>query len=590
MSTNRYAQLAVLLCAAALLLAGCGGGSGVSQSAHSQLQEAFDDVLMAHEAEEAAREEAEERAAAERAAKEQAEAEAAEQERRAAAAAAAERQAQQERDAAQAQRDAAQEQIQEAEEEAAQAQQSAREAEARAAEVERTREASQRAQYLQAEILSLPVPVPLGTDITMNVPSRGRLDLRRPGTSWRQATLGGAGLRSTTMPLTSPVNTGKTVVYSDRELSRLLLEHFGFLRDPNNLNLLEFTAAALTFSAVDADGESTDGVVNTSVGGTDAWKLTLPRGSLPNGIPKLVSQIPDPNNPGSFIAPTGLNAARTADSYPLSLFGMSGQLVCPGCNVTLTPTYSAAVNANGQYELQSVAVASSTGTQTDLRFGPSGSPSVHFYNGSDFLGDHEYMVFGYWREDPKSPASPYDDGAIGVFADAVAGAASLALPATINATYRGTAVGMYVEQELSDPIDTHRQGEFVASAILTVAGANTSISGTIRDFAVTPTGGSAMPHRSERWVVRLLDKDANATNPIVLNNESGSTMGDWNHEYVQAHQYAGQHSAHTTNRDTPTGVTGTFNARIGTISRTDQHEDDIDMDALHIIGAFGAHQ
>ena len=584
MSTNRYAQLAVLLCAAALLLAGCGGG-GVSHSAHSQLQDALDDALAAHEAEEAARQAAEAREAEEAAAR--AEAEAAEAEAEAARLAA--EQARQEAEAeaaeaerlaqeAEAERLAAEQEALAAEEAAAQARHEAQEAEAEAAEVIRTREASQRAQYLQAEMLSVAVPPPLGTDVIMNVPSRGRLELTRPGTSWRMATLGGAGLRSATMPLTSNANTGKTVVYTDRELSRPLLDHFGFLRDPNNLNVLEFTTpGTLTFSTVDADGQSTNGLVDTSVGGATAWQLTLPLGSGTGRIPRTS-------------ATSGAGTAVSDDSYALALFGMSGQLLCPGCEIELTPTYSSNLNANGEYDLQTVAVASSTGAQTDLRFDPSGSPSVNFYNGADFLGDLEYMVFGYWREDPRSPASPYDSGAIGVFADAVSGAGTQALPATINATYRGTAVGMYVEQELADPIDTHRQGEFVANAILTVAGANASISGTIRDFAVTPTGGSAMPHRSERWVIRLLDKVANATNPIVLNNESGSTTGEWNHEYVQAHEYAGRHSAHTTNRDTPPGVTGTFNARIGTISRTDQHVDDIDMDALHIIGAFGAHQ
>ena len=573
---SKYFGIGVGVVALCLALLGCGGDGGVSHSAHGQLQEALDDALMAHEAEEAARAEAEADAAAEKAAREEAEAEAAKQQRRADAAVAAEQEAQR-------QRDAAQEQIQEAEEEAEQAQQSAREAEERAAEVERTREASQRAQYLQAEMLSLDVPVPVGTDITMNVPSRGRLEFRRPGTSWRPATLGGSGLRNTTMPLTSAVNTGKTVVYTDRELSRPLLEHFGFLRDPNNPNLLEFTTGALTFAAVDADGESTDGVVDTSVGGMDMWKLTLPRGSLPDGIPKTVPGTPDTNTPPNYSEPPGLETARTDDSYPVSLFGMSGQLVCPGCDVTLTPTYANAVDENGRYVLESVAVGGA-----NLRFDPSGSPSVHFYNGSDFLGDYEYMVFGYWREDPKSPASPYDDGSIGVFAKAFDGTGSLAVPGTINATYRGVAVGMYVEQELSDPIDTHRQGEFVANAILTVAGVPDDITGTIRDFAVTPTGGSALPHRFERWVVRLLDQSG--ANPIVLNNESGTTTGGWVHEYVRAHEYAGRDSDHTTNRDTPTGVTGTFNARIGTISRTPQHVDDIDMDALHIIGAFGAHQ
>ena len=164
-----------------------------------------------------------------------------------------------------------------------------------------------------------------------------------------------------------------------------------------------------------------------------------------------------------------------ADSYPLSLSGIAGQLVCPGgCEVELTPTYVVDPEDATNFIVGSVAVTDGT-DQTNLRFDPSGAPLVHFYNGSAFEGDHEYMVFGYWREDPISPISPYDSGSIGVFAQAInstaTGTESQGLPGTIDATFRGTAVGMYVEQEQRDPIDTHRQGEFVASAILTVDGA-----------------------------------------------------------------------------------------------------------------------
>ena len=483
------------------------------------------------------------------------------------------------------------------------AQEEIAEAQAEIAQQNQTAEARQRAQYLQAEMLSLTVPAAdtLGTDVTMNVPSRGRLELRRPGTSWQMATLGGSGLRSTTMALTSSVNTGKTVVYSDRELSRPLLEHFGHLRDPNNRNLLEFTAGELIFAMVDEDGESMDGVVATSPGNTiDMWKLT-------HRIPKTVARDLRVNDQGQpvdtndqlvtnrddyvYEVNTEREGPKTAKSYPLSLFGIGGALVCAGdCDITVTPTFDVDPDNAARSVLQSVEV--SAATQTNLRFDPSGSPSVHFYNGSDFLGDYEYMVFGYWREDPESPASPYDDGAIGVFANVVEGGGSLALPTgTINATYRGTAVGMYVEQELSEAIDTHRQGEFVANAILTVAGAHASITGTIRDFDVTPTAGSAMPDRHERWVVRLLDKSTVTDNPIVLNNESGSSVGGWSHGYVKAHAYAGRDSAESdADRGIPPGVTGTFNARIGNIARTGQQTDDIDTDALHIIGAFGAHR
>ena len=464
------------------------------------------------------------------------------------------------------------------------------EAEAEIARQAQTAEASQRARYLQAAFLL--VPPAAGSEIKMNVPSRGRLELTR-GESWRRATLGGSGLRSTTMALTSTVNTGKTVVYSDRELSRPLLEHFGSLRDTVNPNQLMFTDEQLGFSMVDADGESTDGDAVATVGSStimDMWKLT-------HGIPKTVARdlitdedgdpVLDSDGDRTYQANTERQAAKTKKSYPLSLFGIGGTLVAAGGgDVIVTPTFEVDPDNPARSLLQSVEVSG-----TGLRFDPSGSPSVHFYNGSDFLGDYEYMVFGYWREDPKSPASPYDSGAIGVFADAINHTTSVAVPATFTATYRGKAVGLYVEQEQTDAIDTHRQGEFVANAILRVgteagvAAARNTITGTIRDFDATPTGGSSEPESVGRWVVRLNTQTAD--NPITLNNQSGETGGAWNHEYVQAHQYAGGSDAE---RAIPPAVTGTFNAFIGDIARDADVTSRVAGDSLHIIGAFGAHR
>ena len=165
--------------------------------------------------------------------------------------------AEEERDTAQAAVETAQQEAQEAVETAQEAVETAeQQAQQQAQQRVQGQEASQRARYLQAAFLL--EPPALDSDIQMNVPSRGSLVLTR-GTSWGRATLGGSGLRSATMPLTSTVNTGKTVVYTDRELSRLLLEHFGHLRDPSNRNLLTFTDGELNFSTVDADGESTNG-------------------------------------------------------------------------------------------------------------------------------------------------------------------------------------------------------------------------------------------------------------------------------------------------------------------------------------------
>ena len=61
--------------------------------------------------------------------------------------------------------------------------------------------------------------------VEITVPPRSSsLHLKRDGYS--PATLDGSGLRSATMTLIDTGDTGKTVVYTDRELNRQLLEHY----------------------------------------------------------------------------------------------------------------------------------------------------------------------------------------------------------------------------------------------------------------------------------------------------------------------------------------------------------------------------
>ena len=261
--------------AVALAMLGCGsdGDSGIAriQSLETELEAAQQQAeALQRQAEEAQRQADEENEATEAAQLAQRRAELLRQI------------AEEERRQAEEERDAAQGQIDDAEEAAAAAVASAAEAEAEAAEVIRVREASQRAQFFQAAFPTAravaangnPVALPpLRTDIIMNSPVRGRLDVTRGG--WQASTLGGSGIRSTTLPLTSSANTGKTVVYTDRELSRPLLEHFGSQRDPNNLNVLRLQAP-LTLTTVNADGESTPSM----------WQLRLPIGSGPMQIPE----------------------------------------------------------------------------------------------------------------------------------------------------------------------------------------------------------------------------------------------------------------------------------------------------------------
>ena len=78
------------------------------------------------------------------------------------------------------------------------------------------------------------------------------------------------------------------------------------------------------------------------------------------------------------------------------------------------------------------------------------------------------MVYGYWREDPTSPAADYH---VDVFAQAINASSASPIPGTFTATYDGTAVGMYVEQDPNNAVDTHRQGEFTADVFLEVSNA-----------------------------------------------------------------------------------------------------------------------
>ena len=374
-------------------------------------------------------------------------------------------------------------------------------------------------------------------------------------------------------------DSGKTVVYTDRGLSRPLLEHFGAQRDP--MDMTRFTTLLVSGSPLLLPGTGTFPHPQTS----DQWRIT-------HTVPTSVSIRREANTDTWDVS--GLPAAntKTATSYTGSLYGNSGSFVCggaDGCRVQVVPTYNAPALPAGQTTdtrltapapLTSVAVSVTAGT---LFFKPSGSPTLQLYEDGPVGSDDEYMVFGYWREDPTSAAADYQ---VGVFAQAFTDNVDAAtdgdgtsrpIPDNFTATYDGTAVGMYVEQDPNNAVDTHRQGEFVADVFLQVNGADESIQGTIDDFVTTPTGGSAEPRTSSRWVVRLLNAPDNGNNSstAVIENLTGVKHGSWGYAYVPAHE----HAAFDTPTATPTGtippaVTGTFNTRI--------------EDFVHLLGAFGA--
>ena len=466
----------------------------------------------------------------------------------------------------------AQQELETAEEEAEEAQQQAEEARQEAEQRTSDLDANQRAQNLRSTFPGTFTAAPV-SPVDMTV-SRGGLRLTRSRHS--DATLSGAGIRSATMTLTAGGDSGKTVIYTDRELSRKLTDHYGAQWDKTNarFNLL------LTAAADAASGIAVGSINYPGTGQTPApkWRIT------PSGVPtSLTGEDLDDNAATPTTLPSGATTDNTkmATSYPGDLYGLSGSFVCAGvdgCQVQAAPTYSPAPTTptSGRHALQSVALTA-TDVAGTVYFKPDGSPSIQLYEGGPVGPDAEYMEFGYWREDPTSAAGIYR---FGVFAEVTApdGAPTGAFPA-FGATYDGTAVGAYVEQDPNDPVDTHRQGEFTADVSLTATSA-TAVYGTVDDFVVTPTGGSAAPRTSDRWVLTLIN---NGPRAVHLNLAGGGTRGNpadgagtvttttgaWTHAFVPHHA----HTADAANT-APPAVTGVFVARI--------------VDFLHLVGAYGA--
>ena len=288
--------------------------------------------------------------------------------------------------------------------------QRADEAEQRATEAaqrESDQEANQRAQNFKAAfpsgtadaLATLTAPAP-PVDMTV---ARGSLRLTRSRHS--NASLSGNGIRSATMTLTSGGDPGKTVVYTDRELSRPLLEHFGTARDENDMTRFALGAAPLTLPSPILVADTT-------------WNVG-------HGLSTSIAGVDDDNDPQTDpVLPSDANTARDPrSSYSGSLHGLAGDFVCSGagCQVQVTPTYGGL--SNGRFSLQSVAIAATAGGT--LYFRPRGSPSIQLYEGGPVGADSEYMVFGYWREDPTSVAGRYQ---FGVFAEAFGAGGAGALP------------------------------------------------------------------------------------------------------------------------------------------------------------------
>ena len=421
-------------------------------------------------------------------------------------------------------------------------------------------EANQRADNLKTELEANRVGATASpSPVDMTVPTRGSLRLVRGGHS--TGSLDGAGLRSTTLRLTSGADSGKTVVYTDLELSRVLLDHYGDSHDATDMTRLDISDAELGTGVTITGGVISETSMAWDIShGLSASLAAVHVDDDDNSATPASNDDTDPTTTDTRVIPPDANDPEDPrDFYSGSLHGVSGRFVCGGadCQITLMPGYSDTPNNQGRYPLDTVTITGAGG----LFFKPnSATATIPLFTGGPVGHDSEYMVFGYWREDPTSAAGEYE---FGVFAEAVGTGDIGTFPGTV--TYDGTAVGAYVEQDPNDPVDTHRQGEFTADVFLEATSA-TDISGTIDDFVATPTGGSAAPRTSDRWVVTLHDDTGR---PVSINLADGGS-GTWTHEFVPHHATASP----DVEAAGPSAVTGVFDVAV--------------TDFVHILGAYGA--
>jgi len=578
MSTRKFTALAL----GVLLLAGCGGGANLKfeeqlkadlAASEAQVAKLTQDVAAALEtARQATEDAAEARRDATNAARRATEAEkkAADAEaardadvaryrKEAEDAKAAEQAALQAATAAQAQADAALQQAQQAQQQQQQAQQQAEEARQQA----QSAEAIQRARNLLAAFgVTATTAVPAEeamSPVTMSVPSRNTLRFAQGDRSVSSiSTPSLSGERGARLTRTRG-GTDTTVVYTDRELTRALLDHYA-------------AAVAEGATQIDIDdaspgGPGFDSGTTNFFPANSHWKVSH---GFPSSRPPATAQAdlpPVKPSPGS--------------SFPGSLHGIPGQFICAGvagCKIELTSVY-ARDESTDPWALTTVTMAlASTPAGATLYFKPN-SASASVSLGTEGIGspgitmdDGQYMTFGWWGHEPASLNGEYE---FHVFSDVTGGGLDITAAATTTsgtAEYDGTAVGLYVDQDAT----TARQGEFTAEVRLTADfGTSPSLEGVIDNFQTTPRGASAAPALSDSWVVELNSDGADVDSaPDARIRRTGSTStGVWSSTFVPRHPGACAADA-CGGAAKPPAVTGTFDTEITNL--------------LRIVGAYGA--
>jgi hypothetical protein len=221
----------------------------------------------------------------------------------------------------------------------------------------------------------------------------------------------------------------------------------------------------------------------------------------------------------------------------------------------------------------------------------------------DPVPDAEYLTFGAWLSVPDEDDGRFD---LGVFASGKKPATNYSGLGT--ATYKGSATGIYARGEYKQAggsqqgragtpaVESARVGSFAAEATLNVdlgtgIGDTPSASGHVRGFE---ENGKSLGD----WSVELIEADevAVAMNPMFQGNSGGEAdgrrlMGKWG-----ARLFAdGKEKALPSPMPTDPAEIKAANLAAapgyaaGTFSASTQDEDTPQkLDALHIVGAFGA--
>ena len=392
----------------------------------------------------------------------------------------------------------------------------------------------------------------------VEVKTRNNLSIKAP--NYTSSGISGApsGFRAARLKRNPGGSQLEIVAYTDREVSRTLLDHYGDMRA---------SATALQIDMNDSDwGDSPIKITNSTDVQASKGPRVVSHGFLSTkSVPATDTTLDDNND---------LTTTKSATSYSGNIHGVPGTFRCgtADCKVTLTATYTSPTITDPKPDTENTkhSVTAPLGTVTltaatgNVYFKPSSASGlVYLYSGGAAAGiaepDGQYMVFGWWKNTPTVATGTYDF-------EAFAYASTTASFGPGTATYDGPAVGAYVEEGvLAGASGGARHGEFTATAHLTAT--SSAVSGYVDGFEATQEGsGSAVV---KPWRVNLLndDNDDNTVD-IALVNLTGTTAGSWSHQFVGNHTH--------TRAAQPVAAVGTFNASIPNL--------------LHLTGAFGVHR